>query len=68
MLVVGAAIAFPVGYIVMKDWIEQYIKQTEMSAWVYASILFALMLAVVVCVGGKVYRTSRENPADAIKS
>jgi hypothetical protein len=68
LLVVGSAIAFPVGYIVMKEWIEQYVKQTEMSAWIYVAILLALMLAIVVCVGGKVYRTSRENPAVAVKS
>jgi hypothetical protein len=51
----------------MRRWLEQYVVQTEMSAWVYVSILLALMLTVVVCVGGKVYRTSRENPINAIK-
>jgi ABC-type antimicrobial peptide transport system permease subunit len=67
LLAVGAIIAFPVGSIVMKRWLESYIVQTEMSAWIYATILLALMLAIVVCVGGKVYRTSRENPAVAVK-
>jgi hypothetical protein len=51
----------------MKRWLESYVVQTEMSAWIYAAILLALMLAIVVCVGGKVYRTSRENPVYAIK-
>jgi ABC-type antimicrobial peptide transport system permease subunit len=67
LLVVGAAIAFPAGYIVMRRWLEGYVLQTAMSAWVYVAILLALMLTVVVCVGGKVYRTSRENPIEAIK-
>jgi ABC-type antimicrobial peptide transport system permease subunit len=68
LLVVGAAIAFPAGYIIMRRWLEGYVLQTTMSAWVHIAILLALMLAIVVCVGGRVYRTSRENPIEAIKS
>jgi hypothetical protein len=38
-----------------------------MSAWIYAAILLALIMAIVLCVGRKVYKTSRENPAETIK-
>jgi ABC-type antimicrobial peptide transport system permease subunit len=67
LLAVGALIAFPAGYIIMKRWLENYVVQTEMSAWIYLSILLALIMAIVMCVGGKVYGTSRENPINAIK-
>jgi ABC-type antimicrobial peptide transport system permease subunit len=67
LLIVGALIAFPVGYIIMKGWLESYVVQTEISAWIYVSILLALIMAIVLCVGGKVYRTSRANPAEEIK-
>jgi ABC-type antimicrobial peptide transport system permease subunit len=66
LLAVGALIAFPVGYIIMKRWLEQYVIQTEISAWIYLSILLALILVIVMCVGGRVYKTSRENPINAI--
>jgi hypothetical protein len=52
----------------MKRWLEEYVVQTEMSAWIYAAILLALIMAIVLCVGRKVYKTSRENPAEAVKS
>jgi hypothetical protein len=68
LLVIGSTIAFSVGYAVMKRWLEQYVLQTEISAWVYLSILLALVMAIVICIGGKVYKTSRENPVEAIKS
>jgi ABC-type antimicrobial peptide transport system permease subunit len=68
LLAVGALIAFPVGYIIMKGWLEYYVVQTEISAWIYASILLALIMAIILCVGGKVYKTSRANPIDAVKS
>ncbi|MDR1170356.1 MAG: ABC transporter permease [Prevotellaceae bacterium] len=66
LLAVGALIAFPVGYIIMKRWLQQYVIQTEISAWIYVAILLALMLIIVLCVGGRVYKTSRENPVKAL--
>jgi ABC-type antimicrobial peptide transport system permease subunit len=66
LLAVGALIAFPVGTIIMKRWLEHYVIQTEMSAWVYLVILLALIMIIVMCVGGRVYKTSRENPVDAL--
>ncbi|MDR2382516.1 MAG: hypothetical protein LBD76_01360 [Prevotellaceae bacterium] len=55
------------GYIVMKRWLENYVGQTEMSAWIFVPILLALFMAIVVCVVGRVYKTSRENPVIAIR-
>jgi hypothetical protein len=66
LLAVGSLIAFPVGYIIMKRWLEHYVIQTEMSAWIYLSILLALIMVIVMCVGGRVYKTSCENPIDAL--
>jgi heme/copper-type cytochrome/quinol oxidase subunit 2 len=66
LLAVGALIAFPVGYIIMKRWLEQYVIQTEMSAWVYLLILLSLIMVIVVSVGGRVYKTSHENPVNAL--
>jgi ABC-type antimicrobial peptide transport system permease subunit len=68
LLAVGALTAFPAGYVIMKRWLENYVVRTEISAWVYVSILLVLLMTVILCVGGKVYRTSRENPIEAIKS
>jgi ABC-type antimicrobial peptide transport system permease subunit len=67
LLVVGAVIAFPVGYWIMKRWLEDYVLKTSISAWIYAAILLLLILAIVLCVGWKVYRTSNENPAEVVK-
>jgi ABC-type antimicrobial peptide transport system permease subunit len=68
LLFIGALIAFPIGYYVMKRWLEQYVLQTAISAWIYIAILFALTFVIVLCVGWRVWRTSIENPADVVKS
>jgi ABC-type antimicrobial peptide transport system permease subunit len=67
LLIIGAVIAFPVGHYIMKQWLEQYMIQTGMDAWIHLSILLVLIMVIVLCVGEKVYRTSRENPVEAIK-
>jgi ABC-type antimicrobial peptide transport system permease subunit len=66
LLAIGALIAFSVGYIMMKRWLQNYVIQTEISAWVYLSILLVLIMIIVLCVGGRVYKTCRENPVNAL--
>jgi membrane protein DedA with SNARE-associated domain len=66
LLAIGALIAFSAGYLIMKQWLEQYMLQTTMSAWVFVLILLVLIIIIVTFVGGKVYKTSRENPIKSI--
>lgn len=67
LLFVSAAIAFPVGYVVMKRWLEQYVEQTTLSWWLYVSIFLGMVLLVALCIGWRVWRTANENPAEVIK-
>ncbi|MDL2223290.1 FtsX-like permease family protein [Bacteroidales bacterium OttesenSCG-928-M11] len=67
LLFVGATISFSISYYIMKQWLEQYVKQTTISAWIYLAVLFVLILIIIICIGSKVYKTSRENPADVLK-
>jgi len=67
LLIIGAAIAFPAGYIIMQRWLEQYVKQTSIPVWIYLSILLVLVLIIVLCVGWRVYKSSVENPAEVVK-
>ena len=68
LLIIGAAIAFPAGYFIMQRWLEQYVKQTSIPAWIYLSIILVLVLVIVLCVGWQVYKTSIENPAEVVKT
>ena len=67
LLFIGAAVAFPAGYLIMQRWLENYVKQTSIPAWIYLSILCILALVIVLCVGWRVYRASVENPAEVVK-
>ena len=68
LLIIGAAIAFTTGYFIMQRWLEQYVKQTSIPAWIYLSIVLVLAMIIALCVGWQVYRASVENPAEVVKS
>jgi len=68
LLIIGAAIAFTTGYFIMQHWLEQYVKQTSIPAWIYFAIVLVLAMAIALCVGWQVYRASVENPAEVVKS
>ena len=64
----ASAVAFPIGYMIMKEWVAQYVKQAPIAWWIYVSIFLAIVLLIALSVGSRVWRTARENPAEVIKS
>ena len=68
ILVISSAVAFAVGYFIMHGWLEQYLRRTPFSWWVFAAIFVGTALLIALCVGARVWRTARENPADVVKS
>ena len=67
LLAVAAVVAFPVGYVLMKRWLESYVEQTSLSWWLYAVIFFGMALLVALCIGWRVWRAANENPAEVVK-
>ena len=66
-VVVAAVIAFPIGYYLMKNWLEQYARQTSISLWIYLCIFLGISLLVTLCIGWRVWKAANENPAWVIK-
>ncbi|MBR3985289.1 MAG: FtsX-like permease family protein, partial [Bacteroidaceae bacterium] len=67
IVLAASAVAFPLGYMIMKEWVAQYVKQAPIAWWIYAVILLAIVLLIALSVGSRVWRTARENPAEVIK-
>lgn len=68
LLLVAATIAFPVGYILMKRWLESYVEQTVINAWIYLTIFVCIAIVIFACIGWRVWQAARQNPAEVIKS
>ena len=68
LLVIAGVISFPVGYVLMKRWLENYVEQTVISAWIYFAIFGGIMIVIFACIGWRVWQAARQNPAEVIKS
>lgn len=66
-VVVAAIIAFPIGYWVIKRWLEEYTIQTGINFWVFFVVFFTTTLLVTTCVGWHIWRAANENPAHVIR-
>lgn len=68
IVALASIVAFASGYIIMKDWIAQYVKQAPVSWWIYAVVFLGVISLIAVTVGSRVLKTARENPAEVLKS
>jgi len=68
LVFIAALIAFPVGYKIMKVWIEGYLKQSEISWWLFALIFIVILILVALTVFTQVWRAANQNPAEVLKS
>lgn len=67
LLTLSAVVAFIVGYVVMRHWLEQYVEQTTISAWIYLLIYIGMGVIVCLSIGSRVWKAVRQNPAEVIK-
>lgn len=68
LLVIASVIAFPIGYILMKQWLQSYIKQTAISLWIYIFIFAGIAFIIAICISWRVWQAARQNPAEVIKN
>ena len=66
-VVIAAAFAFPIGYVLMKRWLEGYSRQTSIGIEVFLGIFIGMAFLVMLCIGWHVWRAANENPATAVK-
>lgn len=67
-LTVASVIAFPIGTVLMRIWLKQFAIIVPMGWLTYVALLAGMILMILLTVGHRVIKTSRENPADVIKS
>jgi hypothetical protein len=65
---ISAAVAFPTGYLIMKTWIENYVKQTSIDAWIYIAIFLLVFIVIVFSIFSIIWQAARRDPAEVVKS
>jgi len=68
LLAMAAFMAFPAGCLIMKPWLEGYVKQTSMDAWLYVAIFLMVFVVIVVSIFSTVWRAANQNSAEVVKA
>lgn len=66
--VVAGAVALPVAYLAMSEWLQGYAYHTRIPWWLLAGVVAAVVALVLSTVWGQVRNAANSNPADVVKS
>jgi len=67
MVLIAFGIAIPMAYFMMKDWLETFAYQTELSAGLFIMVMAASLFLTLVTVGSKAIRAAVANPVNSLK-
>jgi ABC-type antimicrobial peptide transport system permease subunit len=67
MVLIAFGIAIPLAYFMMKEWLETFAYQTQISVGLFALVMTASLLLTIFTVGSKAVRAAIANPVDSLK-
>ena len=68
LLLCASFLAFPVSYMIMKAWLENYVEQISIGVSMYVTIFTGIGIIITACIGWRVWKAARENPAGSSKN
>ena len=68
LLLCASFLAFPVSYMIMKAWLENYVEQISIGVSMYVTIFTGISIIITACIGWGVWKAARENPAEVVKT
>ena len=66
IVAICSAVAIPVSYYIIDQWMHQYVYRTPMSWWVYALAVGVILLITIVTVSLRSWSAANENPTESI--
>ena len=68
LIVISCFIAIPVGYFLMKGWLQQYDYRTEISVWVFLVTGIGALVITLITVSFQAVKAALMNPVRSLKS
>lgn len=68
LVVISNLFALPLGYILMKRWLETYANHISLTIWPFISVFFLTCLIVLLSIFRQVKEAAQANPAEAVKA
>lgn len=67
LLVIAAFISFPVTYIIMNNWLNNFANKIGFGYWFLLFPLLVLLIIIIISVSYQLDKAARINPAEALK-
>lgn len=68
LVIIACAIAVPLAYYVMNDWLQKFDYRTEISIWVFGLACFGALIVTLLTVSFQAIKAARANPVLSIKT
>ncbi|MDE2798522.1 MAG: hypothetical protein OXI94_07630, partial [Gemmatimonadota bacterium] len=67
LAVFASTIACPVGYFLMRDWLQNFAYQIDLAVWPFLLSIAVLLFIAVLTAGCLAWKTARANPVDILR-
>lgn len=67
LLAISAAIGFPLAFLLMQRWLENFAVRINLGWWFFVIPLFLMSILILLSVSQQIIKASRINPAEALK-
>ena len=67
LAVFASTIACPVGYFLMRDWLQNFAYQIDLAVWPFLLSMVILLVIAVLTAGCLAWKTARTNPVDILR-
>ena len=67
IVIIANVIALPVAYWLIIQWLDEFAYRTELSVFVFLSVMCISFLLVIISGGYSTWKAGRMNPVDVIK-
>ena len=68
LVVISNLFALPIGYILMKRWLETYANHIHLTIWPFIAVFFITCVIVLLSIFRQVKEAAQANPAESVKS
>lgn len=67
-VIIAGALALPLAYLTMSNWLQGYAYRTNIPWWLLTGIMAGVIAVVLLTVLGQVLKAANSNPAEVLKS
>ena len=67
LVLLANAIAWPVAYFLMRDWLQNYAYRTSLGLIIFLAAMIAALAVAIISVSFQAIRAAHANPAESLK-